>query len=249
MFDTSNDWDEEGENSQEKQQKITGIEVKTSDNETKKFPGQENIQVKEMETSLISKEEKDTPENEEGKSLIEGVENTQNIEEETPLNEKELNILDKTERKSLNQEEEKTQVTNGENTQEKEDGNSFTKEENCTLKKKEGKYMDDQEKGNSARKEEKNTLDKDEENSLTNEAKNSMKKEEGRFLMKKEDKLGLEKKKEKDEAASFNMVGSKSFYYKQRWRRTQLELFLGSLLHLLINLLLLCPIIFIGKVD
>ena len=108
--------------------------------------------------------------------------------------------------------------------------------------------MDDQEKGNSARKEEKNTLDKDEENSLTNEAKNSKKKEEGRFLM-KEDRLGLEKKKEKDEAASFNMVGSKSFYYKQRWRRTQLELFLGSLLHLLINLLLLCPIIFIGKVD
>ena len=76
MFDTSNDWDEEGENSREKQQKITGIEVKTSDNETKKFPGQENIQVKEVENSLITKEGRDSPENEEGKSFIEGAENT-----------------------------------------------------------------------------------------------------------------------------------------------------------------------------
>ena len=67
MFDTSNDWDEEGENSETQQ---------TSDNKTKKFPGQENIQVKEVENSLITKEGRDSPENEEGKSFIEGAENT-----------------------------------------------------------------------------------------------------------------------------------------------------------------------------
>ena len=213
----------EMENSQEKQQNNTGIEVKTSDNETTKSPGQENIQVKDMENSLITKEERNTLENEEEKPLLEVAENTQIIEEEKPLNEKEENILDnKKERKSLNQEEEKTKVKNGENAQENE--KSFTV------------------------KEEKNTLDKDEGNSLTNEIVESKKKEEGRFLI-KEDKLGLEKKKEKDKATSFNMEGSKSFYYKQRWGRAKLELFVGSLLHWIINLLLLCPIICIGKVD
>ena len=72
----------------EKAAENSGIEVKTSDNETKKSPGQENIQVKEMENSLITKEERHTLENEEGKSLIEVAENIQNIEEENPLNEK-----------------------------------------------------------------------------------------------------------------------------------------------------------------
>ena len=78
--------------------------------------------------------------------------------------------------------------------------------------------------------------------------KHPKKKEEGIFLMKK-DTLGLEKKKEKKEATSFNMVRNKSFYFKQRWERTKLELFVGSIFHWLINLLLLCPIICIGKVD
>ena len=78
--------------------------------------------------------------------------------------------------------------------------------------------------------------------------KQPKKKEEGIFLMKK-DTLGLEKKKEKKEATSFNMVRNKSFYFKQRWGRTKLELFVGSIFHWLINLLLLCPIICIGKVD